>query len=116
MQAVKEAATHIAVLRPALRDNLTHKPSEHDHYRPALPAGSTSSCHASLFSRQQSEGHQGGDGEQVLNTGIIGEGSSITRGTVNTFNFILTCALPRRMPRLVRSDRTVCEGNGHGRT
>ena len=45
------------------------------------------------------EGHHGGDGmcEVVLNTGNITLESGIARGTVNPFNFILTCALPGRV-------------------
>ena len=41
--------------------------------------------------------------EVVLNTGNITLESGIARGTVNPFNFILTCALPGRVrPVLVR--------------
>lgn len=47
--------------------------------------------------------------EQVLNTGNIPVKGGITQGTVNTFNFILTCALPGRVrPRLVRVRSAPC--------
>ena len=53
--------------------------------------------------------------EVVLNTGNITLESGIARGTVNPFNFILTCALPGGVrPAGQGQSGAVGEGNSHG--